>query len=154
MSDVAFPAPHELVEAGLAASGTDECLVLVREHSRANVRFAVNRACMAARKPLVSGAAIRYTGQVAIFDPRDPASPCYACLYDEGLEELGNCRQNGVLAPLTGVIGSLMAVETLKLLTGSGRPLLNRLLRFDAASGELHATRLEKDPACPVCSRP
>lgn len=117
-------------------------------------RFAVNRACVAARTPLVSGAAIRYTGQLAVFDPRDPSSPCYACLYEEGHEELENCRQNGVLAPLTGVIGSLMAVETLKLLTGSGRPLLNRLLRFDAATGELATTRLEKDPACPVCSHP
>ena len=116
-------------------------------------RFAVNAACVAAKTPLVSGAAIRYEGQLAVFDPRDPAGPCYACLYEEGNEELENCRQNGVLAPLTGVIGSLMAVEAIKLITGTGGPLLGRLLRFDALSGELRYTRFEKDPACPVCGR-
>lgn len=116
-------------------------------------RFAVNAACVAARKPLVSGAAIRYEGQLAVFDARDPMSPCYACLYEEGSEELENCRQNGVLAPLTGVLGSMMAVEALKLLAGMGRPLLGRLLRFDALSGEMRYTTFEKDPACPVCSR-
>ena len=116
-------------------------------------RFAVNVACVAAKKPLVSGAALRYEGQFAVFDVRDPASPCYACLYEEGGEELENCRQNGVLAPLTGVIGSLMAVEAVKLLTGVGRPLTGRLLRFDAASGETHTTTIKRDPACPICSR-
>ncbi len=115
-------------------------------------RFAVNRACVAAKTPLVSGAAIRYEGQLTVFDPRDPASPCYACLYEEGNEELENCRQNGVLAPLTGVIGSLMAVEVVKLIAATGEPLLGRLLRFDAMSGELHYTKFAKDPACPVCS--
>ncbi|HEV2110271.1 MAG TPA: molybdopterin-synthase adenylyltransferase MoeB [Gammaproteobacteria bacterium] len=115
-------------------------------------RFAVNAACVAAKKPLVSGAAIRYEGQLAVFDPRDPAGPCYACLYAEGSEELENCRQNGVLAPLTGVIGSLMAVEAIKLIAGTGEPLLRRLLRFDARSGEMRYTHFEKDPACPVCS--
>ena len=115
-------------------------------------RFAVNRACVAAKTPLVSGAAIRYEGQLAVFDPRKTASPCYACLYEESSEELENCRQNGVLAPLTGVIGSLMAVEALKLITGSGEPLLGRLLRYDARSGELRYTSFDKDPACPVCN--
>jgi len=115
-------------------------------------RFAVNAACVAAKTPLVSGAAIRYEGQLAVFDSRDPSSPCYACLYEESSEELENCRQNGVLAPLTGVIGSLMAVEAIKLITGVGKPLLGCLLRFDALSGELRYTDFEKDPACPVCS--
>ena len=117
-------------------------------------RFAVNAACVEAKKPLVSGAAIRYQGQLAVFDARDLASPCYACLYGENDEELENCRQNGVLAPLTGVIGSLMAVEAIKLLAGTGKPLLGRLLRYDAQSGELRSTPFEKDPACPVCSHP
>ncbi len=116
-------------------------------------RFAVNAACVAAKKPLVSGAAIRYEGQLAVFDARDPTSPCYACLYEEGSEELENCQQNGVLAPLTGVLGSMMAVETLKILAETGRPLLGRLLCFDALSGEMRYTTFEKDPACPVCSR-
>ncbi len=115
-------------------------------------RFAVNAACVAARKPLVSGAALRYEGQLLVFDTRDGASPCYACLYEEGGEELENCRQNGVLAPLTGVIGSLMAVEAVKLLTGTGRPLTGRLLRYDALTGEMRYTTLKRDTACPVCS--
>jgi adenylyltransferase/sulfurtransferase len=115
-------------------------------------RFAVNAACVAAKKPLVSGAALRYEGQLAVFDPRDPASPCYACLYQEGGEELENCERNGVLSPLTGVMGSLMAVEAVKLLTGVGMPLTGRLLRYDAATGEMRSTLLAKDPACPVCS--
>ena len=116
-------------------------------------RFAVNAACVAAKRPLVSGAAIRYEGQLAVFDARDPTNPCYACLYEESDEELENCRQNGVLAPLTGVMGSLMAVEAIKLLAGTGKPLLGKLLRYDAQSGELRTTRFEKDPQCPICSR-
>lgn len=116
-------------------------------------RFAVNAACVAAGRPLVSGAAIRYEGQLTVFDVRDPASPCYACLYEEGSEELENCRQNGVLAPLTGVMGSLMAVEALKLLTGAGQVLTGRLLRYDARDGTFHSSLLRRDPACPVCSR-
>ena len=115
-------------------------------------RFAVNRACVAAGRPLVSGAAIRYEGQLGVFDLRDPRSPCYACLYEETDEELENCRQNGVLAPLTGVIGSLMAVEAVKLIAGAGKPLLGRLMRYDSKSGELRYTKFEKDPACPICS--
>jgi molybdopterin-synthase adenylyltransferase len=116
-------------------------------------RFAVNQACIAARKPLVSGAALRYEGQLSVFDPRDAASPCYACLYPEGGEELEDCRQNGVLAPLTGVIGSLMAVEALKVLTGIGASLVGRLLRYDALTGEMRYTIIRRDPACTVCGR-
>jgi len=116
-------------------------------------RFAVNAACVAARKPLVSGAALRYEGQLSVFDLRDPLSPCYACLYEETGEELENCQRNGVLAPLTGVIGSLMAVETLKLLTGVGKPLTGQLLRYDALNGETRYTTLKRDPACQVCSK-
>jgi len=116
-------------------------------------RFAVNQACVAARKPLVSGAALRYEGQLSVFDPRDPTSGCYACLYPEAGEELEDCRQNGILAPVTGVIGSLMAVEALKLLAGVGTPMLGRLLRYDALSGEARYTPFRRDPACPVCAK-
>ena len=116
-------------------------------------RFAVNQTCIASGKPLVSGAALRYAGQLSVFDSRDGTSPCYACLYPEGGEELEDCRQNGVLAPVTGVIGSLMAVEALKLLTGVGTPSVGRLLRYDALSGEMRHTQLKRDPACTVCGR-
>ncbi|HET7921353.1 MAG TPA: molybdopterin-synthase adenylyltransferase MoeB [Gammaproteobacteria bacterium] len=114
-------------------------------------RFAVNAACVRAGTPLVSGAAIRYSGQLAAFMPRDAASPCYACLYPEGNEELENCQSNGVLAPLTGVIGSMMAVEAIKLITGVGNTLCGRLLQYDARDATLRVTRLQRDPDCVVC---
>ena len=135
------------------AEVTGRCDLVLDGSDNFGTRFAVNQACVAAGKPLVSGAALRYAGQLAVFDPRDAASPCYTCLYPEGGEELEDCRQNGVLAPLTGVIGSLMAVEALKLLTGVGMPLTGRLLRYDALTGEMHYTRLKRDPACPVCGK-
>jgi len=114
-------------------------------------RFAVNAACVGARKPLISGAAIRYQGQLTVFDARNSNSPCYACLYPEGGEQLENCRSNGILAPLVGVIGSLMAVEVIKLITGIGQPLIGRLWRLDAVTSEAFISQLHRDPACPVC---
>ena len=114
-------------------------------------RFAVNAACVRTKTPLVSGSAIRYAGQITVFDARNAVSPCYACLYPEAGEELENCRSNGILAPLTGVIGSLMAVEAIKLITGVGQPLIGRLLRLDVKSSEFHIGQLKRDPACPVC---
>ncbi|MDE2024523.1 MAG: HesA/MoeB/ThiF family protein [Gammaproteobacteria bacterium] len=114
-------------------------------------RFAVNAACVKTRTPLVSGAAIRLEGQVAAFDARETASPCYACVYPAAGEELENCRSNGILAPLVGVIGSCMALEAVKLITGVGTPLTGRLLRLDARTGTLSMTNIKKDPACPVC---
>ena len=114
-------------------------------------RFAVNAACVGARKPLISGAAIRYQGQLTVFDARNSSSPCYACLYPESGEALENCRSNGILAPLAGVIGSLMAVEAIKLITGIGQPLMGRLWRLDAVTSESSISQLQRDPACPVC---
>ncbi|MHB8405619.1 MAG: HesA/MoeB/ThiF family protein [Gammaproteobacteria bacterium] len=114
-------------------------------------RFAVNAACVDGRKPLISGAAIRYQGQLTAFDARNSSSPCYACLYPEAGEELENCRSNGILAPLAGVIGSLMAVEAIKLITGIGQPLIGRLWRLDAVTSESSISQLQRDPACPVC---
>lgn len=114
-------------------------------------RFALNDACVQAKTPLVSGAAIRFEGQVSVFDPRQDDSPCYRCLYrDEG--ELGQtCSENGVLAPVVGVIGSIQATEALKVLAGIGQPLVGRLLIWDALEMEWRNMRLRKDPACPVC---
>jgi molybdopterin-synthase adenylyltransferase len=116
-------------------------------------RFAVNATSVHTGTPLVSGAAIRYEGQLTTFVPRDPVSPCYACLYQEGDEAPENCRSNGVLAPLTGVIGSMMAVEVLKLITGIGDTLSGRLLQYDARRATIRTTILKRDPACPVCSK-
>lgn len=114
-------------------------------------RFAINAACVASGVPLVSGAAIRYSGQLSVFEPARAESPCYACLYDERAEGLENCRSNGILAPVVGVIGSMMAVEAMKLITGIGKPLTGMLASYEALQGTWKHSALAKDPACPVC---
>ncbi len=114
-------------------------------------RFEVNRACLARKRPLVSGAAIRFEGQLAVFDPRDPESPCYRCLYREQGEAEETCAENGILSPVVGVIGSLQALEALRLLAGLGTPAAGRLLVFDGLHLELRMLRLPRDPECPAC---
>ena len=112
-------------------------------------RHALNRACVAGHKPLVSGAAIRFDAQVAVFDLRKPEAPCYACVYPEdGEVEEVQCSTMGVFAPLTGAVGALQAMEALKLLTGSGETLNGRLLLLDAKLSEWRTVRVKKDPAC------
>ncbi len=116
-------------------------------------RHAVNRACVRHAKPLVSGAAIRFDGQVAVFDLRRDDAPCYACLFPENgeTEEL-RCAVMGVLAPLTGAVGALQAAEAIKLLAGVGESLNGRLLMFDALRAEWRSVRVRKDPDCAVCA--
>lgn len=114
-------------------------------------RQAINRACVATKTPLVSGAAIRMEGQVAVFDSRHEDSPCYHCLYAVDGDENLTCSESGVLAPLVGVIGSVQALEALKLLGDFGRPLRGRLLMLDAYSMDWRSLRLAKDPECSVC---
>lgn len=115
------------------------------------IRHALNRASVACGTPLVSGAAIRFEGQVAVFDPRQPDAPCYRCLYAQEPDENLSCSESGVIAPLVGVVGSMQALETLKLLAGVGRTLTGKLLMFDALSSDWRSLKLPKDPACPVC---
>ena len=115
-------------------------------------RHDVNRACVAAGKPLVSGAAIRFDGQVAVFDPRDDASPCYHCLFGEGDElEETRCATMGVFAPLVGIVGATQAAEALKLLAGVGESLAGRLLLLEALTMQWRELRVPRDPACIVC---
>lgn len=114
-------------------------------------RLAVNAACFAAGKPLVSGAAIRLEGQVSVFDPRRADSPCYQCLYGEGGEEALSCSEAGVIGPLVGMIGSLQALEALKLLVGFGESLTGRLLLIDALTSRFREMRIKRDPACSCC---
>lgn len=115
-------------------------------------RFELNQACVAAKKPLVSGAAIRSEGQVIVFDSRNAASPCYRCLYDDGSSDSHlSCSESGVLAPLVGVIGSVQAMEAIKLLTGFGDVLIGQLLILDGKVMEWRKLKVPKDPACPVC---
>ncbi len=117
-------------------------------------RHAINRACVAHRVPLVSGAAIRFDGQVTVFDLRDPDAPCYACLFAEDAQsEEMRCAVMGVFAPLTGIIGTVQAAEALKLVMGIGTPLNGRLLILDALAMEWRSLRLARDPGCAVCSR-
>jgi adenylyltransferase/sulfurtransferase len=116
-----------------------------------DTRFAVNAACVAARTPLVSGAAIRMEGQVAVFRADQPDSPCYRCLYREGAETEQTCAENGVLAPIVGIVGSLQALEAIKVLTGIGETLCGRLLVIDGRRLDIRTLRLRRDPDCPVC---
>lgn len=114
-------------------------------------RQAVNAACVSLKKPLVSGAAIRLEGQLSVFDPRQPDSPCYQCLYGNGGEEALSCSEAGVIGPLVGLVGSLQALEALKLLAGFGEPLVGRLLLIDALSSRFREMRIRRDPACACC---
>jgi molybdopterin/thiamine biosynthesis adenylyltransferase len=115
-------------------------------------RHAVNRACVAHAKPLVSGAAIRFDAQLMVFDLRRRDSACYACLFPEdGEVEEVQCSQLGVFAPMTGAIGALQALEALKLLAGAGESLNGRLMILDAKGAEWRTVRVAKDPACTVC---
>ncbi len=115
-------------------------------------RHAVNRACVKHRKPLVSGAAIRFDGQLAVFDLRKNDSACYACLFPEDAEtEELRCAVTGVFAPLTGMIGTLQAAEALKILTGAGETLAGRLMIVDALKSETRHIRLARDAGCAVC---
>ena len=117
-------------------------------------RHALNRACVTHCKPLVSGAAIRFDGQVAVFDLSKGNSPCYACLFPEdGQVEEMQCSTMGVFAPLTGVIGACQAMEALKLLAAVGESLDGRLLMLDAKGAQWRTVRVKRDPACSVCSK-
>lgn len=118
------------------------------------VRHAINRACVNHRKPLVSGAAIRFDGQVTVYDSSSEESPCYACIFPEtGLFEETRCATMGVFAPLVGIVGSVQAAEALKLLCGIGQALTGRLLMLDGRSMEWHEMKMSRNPACPVCGK-
>jgi len=112
-------------------------------------RFAINRSCVEQRRPLVSGAAIRMDGQLAVFDGRG-VGPCYACLYPDAGENQETCEEAGVLGPVTGVIGSMQALAALKLLLGR-RDDVGRLLLWDAWSTSFRSLKITADPQCPVC---
>jgi molybdopterin/thiamine biosynthesis adenylyltransferase len=121
-----------------------------------STRHAVNAACVKHGRPLVSGAAIRFDGQITVYDTRDSSSPCYACLFAPSDEfEETRCATMGVFAPLVGIIGAMQAAEALKLLTGAGTSLAGRLLMLDGRAMEWNEVRVPRNPACPVCaSRP
>ncbi|MDO3386075.1 molybdopterin-synthase adenylyltransferase MoeB [Gilvimarinus sp. SDUM040013] len=129
----------------------DSADVVVDCSDNFSTRFQLNECCVTALTPLVSGAAIRLEGQVSVFDSRQPEAPCYRCLYQPQPDESLSCSASGVLAPLVGTIGSVQALEAVKLLTGIGQPLVGRVQFYDALSSSWREMRLPKDPQCPVC---
>jgi adenylyltransferase/sulfurtransferase len=140
------------VDAASLASLVGEATIVVDCTDNFATRHAINRACVAALRPLVSGAALRFDGQLAVFDVRRPESPCYHCVFGEGEEiEETRCAVMGVFAPLVGVIGAMEAVEALKLLAGAGEPALGKLFVYDALAAEWLTMRIRRDPLCAVC---
>jgi adenylyltransferase/sulfurtransferase len=145
--------PHNLSGDALdqAMAGVD---LVVDASDNFATRHAVNRACVVAQKPLVSGAAIGFSGQLAMFDPRDPHSPCYHCLFPaEAGEPEMRCAESGVFAPLVGIIGSMQAMEALKLLAGAGEVPVGTLLLWDGLRSDMRRLKILRDPACPVCAQ-
>ncbi len=150
--DVEVVAMHQRAQAKDLRALVAQADVVLDASDNFATRFALNAACVAGARPLVSGAAVRFEGQLSVFEPARADSPCYRCLYRDGEEAEQTCADNGVLAPVVGVIGSLQALEAIKLLTGAGDTLCGRLLLFDALRHEFRSLRLRRDPACPVCS--
>jgi adenylyltransferase/sulfurtransferase len=137
---------HELEQ---AVSNAD---IVIDATDNFESRYAINAACVKQQSPLVSGAAIRFEGQLAVFDLRQPDSPCYHCLYpySDDIEE-ETCSENGILAPVVGIIGSMQALEAIKLICGVGETSTGRLLLFDALALEWRTMNFKHDPHCPVC---
>lgn len=158
-SRIAAVNPEVRVERIAQRVGADELAPLVADadivldcSDNFTTRHAVNRACVALARPLVSGAAIRFDGQIAVFDARDAANPCYHCLFGDGGDfEETRCAVMGVFAPLVGIVGATQAAEALKIIAAAGRSLAGRLLLIDALAMEWREVRVLKDPACPVC---
>ena len=126
--------------------------VLVDGTDNFATRYQVNEASLATRTPLVSGAAIRMEGQVAVFDPREESSPCYRCLYQDGTSEDLNCAENGVVAPLVGIVGSVQAIETIKLICEMQESSAGWVHYLDAKRMDWRKLKLNKSPTCPSCS--
>jgi len=140
------------VKAGELDTLAAQCDVVLDCSDNFATRHAVNRACVQHRKPLVSGAAIRFDAQVMVFDLRKPAAPCYACLFPEDAQvEEVQCSQMGVFAPLTGMVGAIQAMEAMKLIVGTGQSLSGRLLLIDANAADWRTVKVAKDPGCRTC---
>lgn len=144
------PVPTRLDQESLAET-IEDCDVVLDGSDNFGTRFAINEACLSVGRPLVSGAAIRFEGQLAVFRNDLPDAACYRCLYDEGGDDFETCTGGGILGPVVGVIGAQMAVETIKLLLGIGRPIENRILIYDGLNGEWRQLGLKPDPGCPAC---
>jgi len=149
--DVRVSAHRQKLAGELLEREVEQADVVLDCSDNFETRFAVNRACVRKFTPLVSGAAIRFEGQVTVFTPGRNDSPCYNCLYAESGEEMQNCASNGVIAPITGIIGSIQALEAIKLLADTGTALTGRLLLLDGLTMEWNSMLFRKNPACPTC---
>ena len=151
--DVRVTAIAERLSGGRLQELVKQADVVVDACDNFSTRFAVNESCIAAGKPLVSGAAIRLEGQVTVFDCRDARSPCYQCLYQARDDDDVSCASNGVMAPVVGIIGSVQALETIKLIAGVGSPLVGRLVLFDGLALNWREMKLPRDPGCEACAQ-
>lgn len=147
----------ELIGDKLEGSSLDKAVdavdIVVDASDNFSTRFAVNDCCFKTGTPLVSGAAIQFEGQVSVFDPNNPISPCYRCLYQDGDDMQLSCSENGVAAPVVGMIGTVQAMETMKLIIGLGEPLVGSLLVMDAKYMEWRKLKLSRNPHCRICSK-
>ncbi len=150
--DVRVTALNIFIDSAALGNLVSQADLVVDASDNFATRFAINAACVDTGTALVSGAAIRMEGQLTVFLPQRDDSPCYRCLYSEGDEPDQTCSENGVLAPVVGVIGSLQALEAIKVLLNIGESLCGRLLVFDGLYHEWRSIKLGKDPHCPVCS--
>lgn len=149
--DLKITALHKRLQGEDLSEAVSQADLVVDACDNFSTRFAINKNCIEHRKPLVSGAAIRMEGQVAVFDSRDPESPCYQCLYSQGNDVEASCAQNGVMAPLVGIIGSMQAMEAIKLLVGIGDSLTGRLLLLDAKTLQWQEMKLPRNSKCEAC---
>lgn len=150
-ADVQVEAYQGYVDEGWLAAALPTVEVVLDCSDNFATRTMVNAACVRAKKPLVSGAAIRFSGQLAVFDLRLDGAACYACLYGDGDSADELCSESGIAGPVVGVIGTLQALQAIRLLVGL--PLNERLQLFDAQTLEWKSLAFRKDPACKVCSR-
>jgi molybdopterin-synthase adenylyltransferase len=152
--EVRVTALQQRADAALMEQLVPLCDVVVDCSDNFATRHLVNAACVRHGRPLVSGAAVRFDGQISVYDPRDHKSPCYACVFapDAAFEET-LCATMGVFAPMVGIIGTMQAAEALKLLAGVGQSLAGRLLMLDGRSMEWNEVRMPRNDACPVCAR-
>ena len=148
--EVSVRAVQQRLEGELLLAEVKNADVVLDCSDNFKTRFAINAACVAEKTPLVSGAAIRFEGQISVFCSNEN-SPCYNCLYQSDGEELQNCATNGVIAPITGIVGSIQALEAMKLIIGIGETLTGRLLLIDGLTMDINTMRLRKNVNCPTC---
>ena len=148
----------ETIEAKATTSLLDELLpsvnIVLDCTDNFSTRHLINASCVKHLIPLVSGSALRFDGQISVFDPRNPTSPCYACIFspEESFEEV-SCASMGIFSPLVGIIGAMQAAQALQILIGFGEPLVGRMLLWNGRGTQIDEIRISRNPDCPVCGK-